>query len=135
MGQAGGVAYVEKGLLESAGIVGGADCDVNIKRFGGLGLFTGHRMLGNMFRGAITSGGEQVIRESEAAEVERQKAGGPVKRVGRYLAAEAGPILVQAIVGVIIGAIGGIFTGTLSSSVPTGLAATAVAGRVSDFRR
>ena len=123
-------AEIEQGLLSSAGCKGETECDALVKGLDGLGLFEGRRRIGNMFDGAVTAYGEQVLREDAARAEEKVRIGGPAKRLVRYLGAQAGPLVVQALVGAAIGVISGLLTGTLATTIPTALLAALVSGRV-----
>lgn len=128
-------SFIVSGLSRAAGVDGDAASDQVTRRLKALNLFESHRMPGNMFRGAITAYGEQVLREASAVEEANQQAGGPLKRLGRYIVAQGGPIVLQALIGAAIGLVGGVLAGSVASAVPTGIAAATLAGRVPDVRR
>ena len=128
-------SVITEGLSKAANIVGDTACDQTIRRFRELDLFESHRMSSNMFRGAVTTRGEQLLREDAAVAEQARQAGGPLKRLGRYVLVESGPILVQAIIGAVIGLVGGFLAGTVMSAVPTAIAAAITAGRVPHLRR
>jgi hypothetical protein len=127
------VGKVVKGLSGAAGLAGDAATEAMIETLRRRDLFEGGRAEAK-FTGSITVRGQEVIRELDASEAARRAQGSITKRFLRYFAAQTGPIVIQAFVGIVIGATIGWITGTLQSAVLTGLASATVAGRVSPFR-
>ena len=125
---------VAKELSALAELVDEKDCEAMIESLKQRGYFVGGRAGGGMFTGSITVPGMDVLRNLDEAEVERKAQGSVYKRFARYLVVQSGPILIQAIVGVAIGAIIGWVTGTLREAVITGVASATAAGRVPQFR-
>jgi hypothetical protein len=125
---------VVKELSAVTGLLGEEACEAMIESVRQRGYFAGGRTAGGMFQGSITVQGQEVLRGLDAEEARRRREGPLPKRLARYIISQSGPILVQAIVGIGIGAVIGWITGTLQSALLTGLASATAAGRVPPFR-
>src|SRR3972149_8942329 len=117
---------VVKALMAETGVADDKGIEAIIKRFKDLNYFEGRRFANVNFEGNITTPGEQVLRDLDAQKLETSFR----RRFVSYLAAQAGPIVLQAILGAIVGAAIGWVSGTLQSAIPTGVIAAAAAGRV-----
>ena len=109
-------------------------CEALIEALRQRGYLGGGRAMSGMFTGSITVPGQDFLRRLDAEEARRKAEGSLSKRLARYVVVQSGPILVQAIVGLVIGALIGWFTSTLQSAILTGLASATVAGRMPPFR-